>query len=143
MASNTTLAIRRLIWDRQDGGKCHYCKRQCVWPPKLPSNMQTPKGHSIQPYSWTMDHIIPKSKGGWGYGANVVGSCWECNRKKGDKLPPEEQWPDLPGTVPVESPDTPMENGAMQGYDVWSTLVMVVHEVVWPATVILVVLLLR
>jgi 5-methylcytosine-specific restriction endonuclease McrA len=37
----------------------------------------------------TMDHVIPKSKGGKTEWTNVVAACVTCNRKKGNKLPAE------------------------------------------------------
>ena len=40
----------------------------------------------------TMDHIIPKSKGGTNAWTNVVTCCKECNSKKGDKLLSQLGW---------------------------------------------------
>jgi len=37
----------------------------------------------------TMDHVVPKSKGGKTEWTNVVAACVACNRKKGNKLPAE------------------------------------------------------
>nr|WP_290439438.1 HNH endonuclease [Leptolyngbya sp. 'hensonii'] len=34
----------------------------------------------------TLDHVIPKSKGGLHSWDNVVTACEPCNLKKGDKL---------------------------------------------------------
>ena len=55
----------------RDNFTCQYCgvklgKRQC-----------------------TVDHVIPKSRGGKNKFDNVVCSCFECNNKKGDRLPSE------------------------------------------------------
>ena len=38
----------------------------------------------------TIDHIIPKSKGGEDIWENVVACCIRCNNKKSDRLPEEE-----------------------------------------------------
>jgi 5-methylcytosine-specific restriction endonuclease McrA len=38
----------------------------------------------------TIDHIIPRSKGGEDVWGNVVVCCIRCNNKKGDRLPEEE-----------------------------------------------------
>jgi 5-methylcytosine-specific restriction endonuclease McrA len=38
----------------------------------------------------TIDHIIPRSKGGEDVWENVVACCIRCNNKKGDRLPEEE-----------------------------------------------------
>lgn len=37
----------------------------------------------------TLDHVIPKSKGGLSNWENIVAACAPCNNKKGDKLPDE------------------------------------------------------
>jgi 5-methylcytosine-specific restriction endonuclease McrA len=35
----------------------------------------------------TVDHIVPRSKGGGSTWENIVASCAPCNRRKGDSLP--------------------------------------------------------
>ena len=35
----------------------------------------------------TVDHVIPRSKGGSSSWENIVASCAPCNRRKGDRLP--------------------------------------------------------
>jgi 5-methylcytosine-specific restriction endonuclease McrA len=35
----------------------------------------------------TVDHVIPRSKGGGSGWDNIVASCAPCNRRKGDALP--------------------------------------------------------
>jgi 5-methylcytosine-specific restriction endonuclease McrA len=35
----------------------------------------------------TVDHVIPRSKGGTSEWTNIVASCAPCNRRKGDHLP--------------------------------------------------------
>ena len=37
----------------------------------------------------TLDHVLPKSKGGRNEWTNLVTSCMKCNRKKADKTPEE------------------------------------------------------
>ena len=37
----------------------------------------------------TVDHVIPRSRGGGSDWDNIVASCAPCNRKKGNKLPRE------------------------------------------------------
>ena len=37
----------------------------------------------------TLDHIIPRSRGGKFTWQNIVASCLECNAKKGDRTPEE------------------------------------------------------
>ena len=37
----------------------------------------------------TVDHVIPRSRGGESVWENIVASCAACNRRKGDRLPRE------------------------------------------------------
>jgi 5-methylcytosine-specific restriction endonuclease McrA len=37
----------------------------------------------------TVDHVVPRSKGGGSTWDNIVASCAPCNRRKGDALPPQ------------------------------------------------------
>ena len=56
---------RRAVFAR-DGWTCQYCGSR--------SNL-------------TVDHVVPKSKGGVSSWENIVASCAPCNRRKGDALP--------------------------------------------------------
>jgi 5-methylcytosine-specific restriction endonuclease McrA len=56
---------RRAVFAR-DGWTCQYCGSR--------SNL-------------TVDHVVPKSKGGTSSWENIVASCAPCNRRKGDALP--------------------------------------------------------
>jgi 5-methylcytosine-specific restriction endonuclease McrA len=56
---------RRAVFAR-DGWACQYCGSR--------SNL-------------TVDHVIPRSKGGPSTWENIVASCAPCNRRKGDALP--------------------------------------------------------
>ncbi len=56
---------RRAVFAR-DGWSCQYCGAR--------SNL-------------TVDHVIPRSKGGDSSWENIVASCAPCNRRKGDRLP--------------------------------------------------------
>ena len=57
---------RRAVFAR-DRWTCQYCGRQ--------------RGHL------TVDHVIPRSKGGNSSWDNIVTCCAPCNRRKGDRLP--------------------------------------------------------
>ncbi|MEW6583331.1 MAG: HNH endonuclease [Actinomycetota bacterium] len=46
----------------------------------------------------TMDHVVPRSRGGPSSWENVVTSCAPCNHRKGDRLPDEIQM--FPRTKP-------------------------------------------
>ena len=56
---------RRAVFAR-DGLMCQYCGART---------------------SLTVDHVIPRSKGGGSGWDNIVASCAPCNRRKGDRLP--------------------------------------------------------
>ncbi len=56
---------RRAVFAR-DGWTCQYCGSR--------SNL-------------TVDHVVPRSKGGASSWENIVASCAPCNRRKGDLLP--------------------------------------------------------
>jgi 5-methylcytosine-specific restriction endonuclease McrA len=56
---------RRAVFAR-DGWQCQYCGSR--------NNL-------------TVDHVIPRSKGGQSTWENIVASCAPCNRRKGDHLP--------------------------------------------------------
>jgi len=55
----------------RDKNTCQYCGR--TFPRK----------------SLNIDHVIPRSRGGFSTWENVVCSCHECNRKKGGRTPVE------------------------------------------------------
>src|SRR5918992_650831 len=56
---------RRAVFAR-DGWTCQYCGARA---------------------NLTVDHVIPRSKGGASTWENIVASCAPCNRRKGDLLP--------------------------------------------------------
>ena len=56
---------------RRDQYTCQYCSRKIEGPEA------------------TVDHVLPRSRGGKHRWDNVVACCLSCNRKKGDKTPPE------------------------------------------------------
>jgi len=60
---------RRAVLER-DGHRCAYCDRGAD----------------------TIDHVIPRSRGGRNEWTNVVAACARCNHRKGDKLLDEIGW---------------------------------------------------
>jgi len=54
---------------RRDNYKCQYC------------------GSSAKPL--TLDHLVPRAKGGGESWENLVAACVDCNNKKGDRSPAE------------------------------------------------------
>ena len=67
---------------RRDNYTCQYC------------------GASNQPL--TVDHIVPKSRGGATNWTNIVVACKPCNLRKGDRTPLEM---DMPLCQPPKKPD--------------------------------------
>ena len=57
---------------RRDGHRCQYCNRR---------------------ESLTVDHVLPKSRGGKDRWTNLVAACNSCNNKKGDRTPEEANMP--------------------------------------------------
>lgn len=54
-------------------GKCHYCKRM----------VRVKHVKKDDPLRATLDHVIPRSKGGKDSRKNLVLSCYQCNQAKG------------------------------------------------------------
>lgn len=67
-ASSVVFSRRNLF--KRDRYTCQYCGSQ-------------PRDHS----ELTVDHLIPRSKGGKSVWDNVVLACVECNKRKADKTP--------------------------------------------------------
>ena len=60
---------RRAIFAR-DGGRCAYCRGSAE----------------------TIDHVLPRSRGGGHLWENVVAACAKCNHAKGDKMLTDLGW---------------------------------------------------
>ena len=65
---------RRNIFER-DKNTCQYC------------------GKKFKKWEFTLDHIVPRSRGGRSTWENLVLACVPCNVKKGDQLPDEVGMP--------------------------------------------------
>ena len=59
----------------RDGSTCQYCQT------KLPAR------------ELTLDHVVPRSRGGGSTWENLVASCCPCNNRKGDRTPQEARMP--------------------------------------------------
>ncbi|WP_205696214.1 HNH endonuclease [Conexibacter sp. SYSU D00693] len=70
---------RRAVFAR-DGWSCQYCGSRA---------------------NLTVDHVIPRSKGGPSTWDNIVAACAPCNRRKGDTMPSPS------GMHPRRTPTTP------------------------------------
>lgn len=89
----TVIRLRRYInvprrgarWSRRavlqrDGFTCAYCGIQ-------PGGRQ--RGHTLTRQSFTIDHVVPVSRGGKNTWGNTVCACPECNQHKGSRMPHE------------------------------------------------------
>jgi 5-methylcytosine-specific restriction endonuclease McrA len=61
---------RRGVLNR-DGYSCQYC------------------GRSLSSAELTLDHVLPRCRGGKNTWENVVAACKPCNHRKGDRTPTE------------------------------------------------------
>ena len=52
----------------------------------------------------TLDHMLPKSRGGQNTWENLVSACKKCNQKKGDRTPIESNM------IPINKPKAPKNN---------------------------------
>lgn len=66
-----TRALSRKNILMRDRNTCQYCGTVC------PAQ------------ALTLDHVIPRSRGGKSAWENLVACCHACNHRKGDRLPPE------------------------------------------------------
>lgn len=76
---------RQAHWSRRgvlvrDNYTCVYCK---VRPGS------SSKGKLVTKSDFTVDHIVPKSRGGKDTWTNTACACYSCNHRKGDRLPHE------------------------------------------------------
>ncbi|MDJ1113101.1 HNH endonuclease [Microbacterium dauci] len=55
---------------RRDGHRCAYCGKGAT----------------------TIDHVLPRSRGGADSWENLVAACLRCNNMKGDRTPQEMRW---------------------------------------------------
>lgn len=55
----------------EQAGKCHYCETEMTL--SLGFNRTA-----------TVDHVVPRSKGGADTNDNIVAACYDCNQKKGN-----------------------------------------------------------
>ena len=65
-----TVAVSRRGVLRRDGHRCAYCGRS----------------------AGTVDHVLPRSRGGQDSWDNLVACCLRCNGAKGDRTPEEMGW---------------------------------------------------
>jgi 5-methylcytosine-specific restriction endonuclease McrA len=72
LATYIRIPVKQVLLSRKniikrDGGRCQYCGKKAA--------------------EMTVDHVIPKNKGGADTWENLVAACQECNNKKGQRTP--------------------------------------------------------
>lgn len=60
------MTTRRMRVYRRDNGRCRFC------------------GVALPRADFTLDHLLPRSKGGPDWDINLVVACSSCNNQKGD-----------------------------------------------------------
>ena len=68
------LSVRRRLRLR-DGDGCHWCGRRLRDPET---------GRQARPDDATIDHVLPRSRGGGNLLSNLVLACPACNEERGD-----------------------------------------------------------
>lgn len=102
---------RRNLFAR-DGHRCQYC------------------GRSFPVSQLSIDHVIPRSRGGRTSWANVVSACLTCNTRKGGRTPQEAQMSLITDpTEPLTNPLLTMKLGNPK-YACWKTFLPVPSAVV-------------
>lgn len=71
-------------------------------------------------YQLTVDHVIPKSKGGKDTWTNLVACCHSCNNKKSDRSPEEMGWVLMNKPVRPHNLKFTRELSKFYEYDTWS-----------------------
>jgi 5-methylcytosine-specific restriction endonuclease McrA len=70
---------RRAVLKR-DGWTCVYCGAR-------PGDR--PQGRALVKADFTVDHIVPRSRGGRNTWTNTACACYLCNQRKADRMPQE------------------------------------------------------
>ncbi len=77
LGAAVNLRIRKLL--KRDGDRCHWCRVRLV--------ADAPEA------AWdrlTVDHVVPRSRGGRNALTNLVLACGRCNRRRGAM--PAQEW---------------------------------------------------
>ena len=84
--SRRSLAIR-------DNSECQYC------------------GHVLSTHEYTLDHVVPRCKGGVSSWTNLVLACMRCNKRKAGQTPQEAGMAlrKLPGGAEAERPEVRLQ----------------------------------
>ncbi|WP_231756626.1 HNH endonuclease [Lignipirellula cremea] len=104
-APRQTLRFNRRNLLARDNHCCQYC------------------GESLPHHRLSLDHVLPRSRGGKTTWENIVCSCLDCNTRKGDRTPHEARMTlSRPPIRPKQSPLLMMKLGNPK-YDVWKSFI--------------------
>lgn len=105
--------FNRLNIFRRDGGKCQYC------------------GKNFPKSEFTIDHVIPRSRGGRSIWENVVCACSKCNRKKGGQTPEQARMKLI--NKPIKPSWDPFANFYIRAirYEEWKPFLSFVDASYW------------
>lgn len=98
-----TLRFNRRNLFARDGHKCQYC------------------GESLPSHQMSLDHVMPRSRGGETSWENIVCSCVSCNTRKGGRTPHEARM------KLISQPKKPKHNPLLSAklrqpkYAIWKT----------------------
>lgn len=95
-----TVAFSRRNLFKRDEYKCQYCGKQ-------------PGSEEL-----TIDHILPRSRGGVSSWENCVLACIDCNKRKADRTPKEAHMPLL--SKPVRPRWQPAYSSFGKGFTSWA-----------------------
>jgi 5-methylcytosine-specific restriction endonuclease McrA len=100
-----TLRFNRRNLFARDGNRCQYC------------------GHSFPTSELSLDHIVPRSRGGDTSWENVVCACVACNVRKGGRTPQEAHMKLF--RAPVKPKRSPLLSVKLDNpkYESWKTFV--------------------
>ena len=100
---HTSLRLNRRTLFARDGHRCQYC------------------GQSLPASQLSLDHVVPRSRGGATTWDNVVASCLHCNTKKGGRTPQEARMKLIrPPAQPKHNPVLALKLGNPK-YESWKT----------------------
>ncbi len=98
-----SVALSRRNLFKRDGYTCQYCGQQ-------------PGSEEL-----TIDHVLPRSRGGVSSWENCVLACVECNKRKADRTPAEARMPLR--SVPARPKWQPLYASQLKRIESWSRFI--------------------
>ena len=95
LPANVVTFSRRNIYKR-DRYSCQYCGRQGRFAGEVHRDSEIaaiPRNGCLGIEEMTLDHVLPRSRGGTSTWENCVLACLDCNKRKANRTPTEAQMP--------------------------------------------------